>query len=76
MIKSILFDIDGTLADVEHRRIHFNQEKADWRSFNNFVGDDAPNKPLVEPYKTLWETKKYELILISGRSEAFRKITK
>ena len=75
MIKSILFDIDGTLADVEHRRIYLNKEKPDWKSFNNLMGEDTLNKPIVELYKTLWETKKYEIILVSGRSEAFRKIT-
>lgn len=72
---TILFDIDGTIADIEHRRKFLEQDKPDWRAFNNAMGDDTSNAPVVELYKTLWESKKYEIILVSGRGEESRKIT-
>lgn len=75
MKQVILFDIDGTLADINHRRVHLNSDRPDWKLFNSSMGNDVPNKPVVELYKTLWASKKYELLLVSGRSEDSRKIT-
>ena len=52
--KVILFDIDGTLADIAHRRGHLDQDKPDWKSFNAEMGGDTPNAPIVTLYKSLW----------------------
>ncbi|WP_380055547.1 hypothetical protein ACFE33_00635 [Falsihalocynthiibacter sp. SS001] len=70
-----LFDIDGTLAQIDHRRAFLKGERPDWRSFNERMGDDTPNRPIVELYKTLWKSERYKLILVSGRGEEHRKIT-
>ncbi len=72
---TILFDIDGTIADIAHRRKCLDQDKPDWRAFNNAMGDDTLNAPVVELYKTLWDSGKYDIILVSGRGEESRKIT-
>ncbi len=74
-MKTVLFDIDGTLADIEHRRGYLNQEKPDWHAFNDSMGDDTPNVPVVEMYKTLWASGAYEIIVVTGRNERFRQIT-
>lgn len=71
----VLFDIDGTLALIDHRRPFLQGAKPDWRTFNRLMGEDLPNLPIVELYKALWECGKYELILVSGRGEEHRKIT-
>ena len=34
-----------------------------------------PNTPIVELYHTLYESQHYEIILVSGRQERFRKVT-
>lgn len=76
-MHTILCDIDGTLADIEHRR-HFvrgEREEQDWKSFNNAMGDDTPNAPVVALYKTLWNSGAYEIILVTGRNESSRKVT-
>jgi hypothetical protein len=70
-----LFDIDGTLAKIDHRRPLVVGKKADWKSFNSLMGDDLPNEPVVDLYRALWESKSYELILVSGRGEEFRSVT-
>lgn len=75
MKQCILFDIDGTLALIDHRRHHLDGERPDWRAFNALMGDDTPNPAVVALYKTLWETGLYELILVSGRGEESRALT-
>lgn len=73
--KTIIFDIDGTLADIRHRRPFLEQEIPDWKAFNNKMGDDTPNTPVIALYKTLWHSGEYDIILTSGRAERDRKIT-
>jgi len=75
MKKTILFDIDGTIADIEHRRPLVEGDRPDWNSFYSRMGDDQPNAPIVELYLTLWDTGKYDLILLSGRNEEHRNLT-
>ncbi len=74
-MKTILFDIDGTLANIEHRRGHVAKDKPDWKSFNAEMGGDTPNAPIVALYKSIWDTDSYELILVTGRNERSRSLT-
>lgn len=73
--QTVLFDIDGTLADIEHRRPFLDRDPPDWRSFNDEMGGDTPNAAVVALYKTLWASPDYELVLVSGRSETSRALT-
>ena len=72
---TVLFDIDGTLADIEHRRKFVQCEKPNWKLFNAQMGEDTPHWPIVSLYRALWNTGNYELLLVTGRNEAYRKIT-
>lgn len=74
-MKTIIFDIDGTLADLNGREDFLHQEKPDWKSFNENMDKDLPNTPVVALYRTLYKSKEYEMILVSGRQERFRKVT-
>ena len=70
-----LFDIDGTLADIEHRRQLVQCDEPDWKSFNAQMGDDTPNWPIVSLYRSLWNSGEYDIVLVTGRNEAYRKVT-
>lgn len=74
-MKTILFDIDGTLADLNGREKFLKQEKPDWKAFNAKMEEDIPNIPIVELYRSLYKSGDFELILVSGRQERFRKLT-
>lgn len=73
--KVVLFDMDGTLADIRHRRTFLDQSPADWKAFNAAMGDDTPNVPIVSLYTSLWDSGSYELIIVTGRNERYRKLT-
>lgn len=73
--KTIFFDIDGTLADIEHRRKYLNQNRPDWRRFNAAMGDDKPNNDVVNLYHSLLKSGDYDIIIVTGRSEKFRPVT-
>lgn len=71
-MKAVIFDIDGTLADVAHRRHHIVDGR-NWDAFFAAMGDD----PCVESIQWLAH-KLYShvpLIICSGRPEKYRAIT-
>lgn len=73
--KTVLFDIDGTLADINHRRHHVEGGRKDWRAFNAGMGEDVPNQPVVDLYHAIWASGVFDVILVTGRNERFREVT-
>ncbi len=72
--KLYIFDLDGTIANIEHRRYFVTGEKKDWDSFNAACINDTENKDVVMLLRTLsWCG--YRIIIFSGRSQKFREIT-
>ena len=74
-MKTVIFDVDGTLADVSHRRHFVSNNEKNWTLFNAKMGEDKINPAVVELYLTLWDSQKYDLIIVTGRSEEFREVT-
>jgi len=74
-MKTIIFDIDGTLANIKHRRKYLDGDRPDWTRFNAAMGEDTPNAPIVALYNTLWNSGAYHLEIVTGRNERFRKVT-
>ena len=71
----IIFDLDGTLADIEYRRHLVTNGNTDWDKFYKLCVNDAPNMPVVEIYKTLQKSGKYTMAILSGRGEIAKKET-
>ena len=68
----IIFDIDGTLMDIEHRK-HFVQgkKKKDWNKFIEHMKYDTPNKTLFKLYNQLSGIHISELDVKSGRHDEY-----
>jgi len=73
----IVFDIDGTLADLSHR-LHYIQpaegEEKDWDGFFAACMDDAPIPHVIQTLKDLSEMG-HPVEFWTGRSEAVREET-
>lgn len=67
-----IFDLDGTLALIDHRK-HFIQrerDKQDWAGFYAACGDDTPNPPVIRIMESLrWFA---DVWIFSGRSDEVR----
>ena len=75
MAVDIIFDIDGTLMNIEHR-VHFLQkEPKDWKSFNQNMINDTPILEMSELLKALIRGGSTRIIFCSGRNESYRKVS-
>ena len=77
--RTIIVDIDGTLANCKHRLHHINDFKndveatfkADWDAFYERCNEDKPIKGTVALVKDLKKAG-WGIILITGRSDMVR----
>ncbi|MFY9184399.1 MAG: hypothetical protein WBJ45_08100 [Limnohabitans sp.] len=70
-----IFDLDGTLALIEHRRHLVEGETKDWRAFFAACVDDEPNTPVIDTLLRLLDTG-CDVWVWSGRSSEVMKPTR
>ncbi|WOI54096.1 hypothetical protein [Parvularcula sp. LCG005] len=68
----VVFDLDGTLALVEHRRPLISGKKRDWNAFFRACVDDEPHEPVIRLAQTLSRLPGYRVEIWSGRSDLVR----
>jgi len=74
MNKVIVFDIDGTLANVEHRRPYIASRPKNWPAWNAGIPRDTPHEEIVFLAKT-FNAGGHTVLLCSGRSDDLAKVT-
>lgn len=72
---TVIFDIDGTLADISERRKLIEGGKKDWKEFHNNYHTDVINKPVVDLYTALQDSCKFTMVIVTGRSSIYRAVT-
>ena len=72
--KTIIFDIDGTLSDCEHRKHFIIGKKKDFDSFYNAMGDDTV-KENIRALCNMYFLSMWNVIICTGRPESYKKIT-
>ena len=71
MKNRYVFDLDGTLALVDHRRGALAGDRPDWHSFNKASLLDPPNDAVVRITQALYASDEgYDIWIVSGRSDA------
>jgi len=79
-MDTLIFDIDGTLSDVEHRRHHVSGGKKEWDQFFDKMVDDPPLRDVCLLAELLGDHPlvnqgAIKLFLFSGRPETHRRQT-
>lgn len=70
-MSTVIFDLDGTLADIDHR-LHFVKDgNKDWDGFYKACVDDKPKAAIIE-LALMCDDAGHEIIISSGRSENVR----
>ena len=72
--NTVIFDLDGTLANIDRRRNHAlkmgKNGKMNWNEFFNpaHIAFDEPNEPVIELAQML-KDKGYKIFIFSGRND-------
>ena len=74
MTKVIVFDIDGTLANIEHRRSFVATKPKNWKAFTAGIVNDTPHEDIVT-LSSMFVACGNTLLLCSGRGEEQRDVT-
>lgn len=67
----VLCDIDGTVADIEHRLHFVNKEPKDWKGFFGAMEEDKPREVVVKLLREYIE-QGHGIIFVSARPEQYR----
>lgn len=69
-----IFDIDGTLADVDHRVHHVSDGRRDWNAFFDGMTDDAPKDDIIRLYHHVLDSDDL-LFIFTGRPFDYQRQT-
>ena len=69
-----IFDVDGTLMNIEHRRKYVSGDKKDWKSFFDYMEFDTIRDDVFHLAHAL-QNDGYHIFVCSGRNEKHREIT-
>ncbi len=73
MSHCFVFDLDGTLCNVHHRRQWVSTKPKNWDAWNAGIAQDVPNFTVLSTLNSL--RRSYNIVLVSGRGEEYRKPT-
>lgn len=71
---AVIFDMDGTLADCEHRRHLVTGPKKNFDAFYDAMGEDKP-VPAIHTLCNMYFFNDWHVIICTGRPEKYRAIT-
>lgn len=74
MSRVVVFDIDGTLADNDHRRYFIKGEQKDWKVYNLYMKYDGLHEDVASILWSLHDSGD-TVVLCTGREITFRPTT-
>lgn len=73
--ECIIVDVDGTLANTQHRQHHMQSAKKDWDSFFRAMPHDTVFKEVREIINLFYKHHTAHIILATGRPSQYAKMT-
>ena len=73
-MMDVIFDVDGTLMDIEHRRHFVVQRPKDFDAFREATSQDTAKEDIVAVAKAL-KAAGHRIIISSGRNKSQRAVT-
>lgn len=74
LTDAVIFDVDGTLSDPEHRRHHVTENPKDFKAFYGAMADD-PKNAVVAGLCNMYHLNNWHVIICTGRPEQYREVT-
>ena len=70
----VIFDVDGTIANIEHRRHWVASKPKNWAAFNRGMKNDLPHRDIIWVMKVFYDAGA-RILIASGRGEEDREVT-
>lgn len=74
MKGTVFVDIDGTVADLTHRRVYVRSKPKNWPAFERAIPNDTPIQWVIDAVNRLYDAG-WTVVMMSGRSEKSRQVT-
>lgn len=72
-VMDVIFDIDGTIADITHRHHYVTTKPKNWGAFYRNMHLDAPIVPMLRMIRSM--SSSINPIWCTGRPEEYRQVT-
>jgi phosphoglycolate phosphatase-like HAD superfamily hydrolase len=72
--RAVIFDVDGTLANIEHRRHWVQSKPKNWPAFNAAMKKDGIHQDVAYVFDIFKEAG-HTMLIASGRGEEDREVT-
>lgn len=74
-MKGTLFcDIDGTIADLTHRRVYVASKPKNWPAFEKGIPLDTPIQPIIDAVNELYDAG-WTVVMCTGRGAQNKDVT-
>lgn len=73
--RVIIFDLDGTICNVKHRRKFVANYPKNWDAWNKGISLDTPNEAVKFMFESIVSRDDVEVLFVSGRSDEYREVT-
>lgn len=75
MSKVIVFDLDGTICNVDHRRHWVASKPKNWAAWDAGLPNDPPNDDIIWMLNSFLDRGNVRIVLCSGRDSRLRDAT-
>lgn len=71
--KAVIFDVDGTIANNDHRRVWVQNKPKNWKAYNATMADDKPIENIIHLTRVL--SSHYHVLIVTARSDDHKQTT-